>query len=159
MGVPDVTPPTIKSVAQLEGLFGGVCVCFFGSSPKSPPPAGDVERGFILTGRKVDHTLGHILDVTSGVAASYCESVGAGSWAEGMAHLATLMVRGGSSAVMAHGRFHLGCRCGCGGGANPRLTRMLAWTNRWTSRGTLLGQGRMDWLRNITRAKIDKLAK
>ncbi|RWW85524.1 hypothetical protein BHE74_00005779, partial [Ensete ventricosum] len=31
--------------------------------------------------------------------------------------------------------------------------------NRWTSRGTLLGQGRMDWLRNITRAKIDKLAK
>ncbi|RZS11184.1 hypothetical protein BHM03_00042493 [Ensete ventricosum] len=49
MGVPDVTPMTIKSVARLEGLFGGVCVCIFGSSPKrTPPPPPLVLPGGIL---------------------------------------------------------------------------------------------------------------
>ncbi|RZR70471.1 hypothetical protein BHM03_00000079 [Ensete ventricosum] len=90
MGMPDVTPPTLKSM-------------------------------------EVACTLDLTSAITLGVVESYDESVGAEAWREGMVRHAALMAPGGSSAVVASGWFHLGCRRGYGAGMGPHLTRMSTW--------------------------------
>ncbi|RWW07287.1 hypothetical protein GW17_00029334 [Ensete ventricosum] len=92
-------------------------------SPLLVPPKG----GFILTGREVACTLDLTSAITLGVVESYDESVGAEAWREGMVRHAALMAPGGSSAVVASGWFHLGCRRGYGAGMGPHLTRMSTW--------------------------------
>ncbi|RWW50413.1 hypothetical protein BHE74_00043317 [Ensete ventricosum] len=82
---------------------------------------------FILIGRKVNRSLDLTSAITSGVAASYSESVGAEAWREGVACHVSFMVRGGSSAGAPFDQFHLGYRRGYGAGTGPSLTRILTW--------------------------------
>ncbi|RRT46300.1 hypothetical protein BHE74_00005962 [Ensete ventricosum] len=104
--VPDMTPLTVKLVSR---LFFREEFLYVLAYSKKPPFLELLGGGFILAMREVGRTLSHTSEVTSGVAASYGESVGAKAWSESVALLVALMARGGSSASMASGRFHLGC--------------------------------------------------
>ncbi|RRT49176.1 hypothetical protein B296_00027233 [Ensete ventricosum] len=73
--------------------------------------------------------VGRMLGLTSGVIASYGESIGAGAWHHGVAHNAAFMAGDNGSTGAASGRFHLGCRRGAGVGLSP--TRMLTWPLSW----------------------------
>ncbi|RZS24284.1 hypothetical protein BHM03_00057333 [Ensete ventricosum] len=74
--------------------------------------------------RRVHCTLGLTSAITSGVAATYGESIDADVWRKGVARHATFMMLDGLANVLS-GRLHLGCRHGCGVDVGLLLTRLL----------------------------------